>query len=65
MTAGSARLAFKGETLRGLLLSAFAWSTIGRIVGIAAIVAFVAAGAMVVLVALGVRHHHRLATSER
>ena len=32
---------FKGETLRGLLLSTFAWSTIGRIAGIAAIAAFV------------------------
>ncbi|NLV56487.1 MAG: hypothetical protein GXY13_12840 [Acidimicrobiales bacterium] len=45
---------FKGETLRGLLLSSYAWSTIGRIAGIAATVAFVAAGLMVVLVVLGV-----------
>jgi hypothetical protein len=47
---------FKGETLRGLLLSTFAWSTIGRIAGIAATVAFVAAGLMTVLVILGVFH---------
>jgi hypothetical protein len=45
---------FKGETLRGLLLSTFAWSTIGRIAGIAAIFAFVAAALMVVLVLVGV-----------
>jgi hypothetical protein len=51
---------FKGETLRGLLLSAFAWSTIGRIAGIAATVAFVAAGAMVVLVAFGFVHLRRV-----
>jgi hypothetical protein len=51
---------FKGETLRGLLLSTFAWTTLGRIAGIAAIVSFLAAAVMVVLVALGMRHHHKL-----
>jgi hypothetical protein len=50
---------FRGETLRGLLLSTFAWSTIGRIAGIAAIIAFIAAGAMVVLVVLGLFHRFR------
>jgi hypothetical protein len=50
---------FKGETLRGLLLSTYAWSTIGRIAGIAAIAAFVAAGAMLVLVVLGFAHRSR------
>jgi hypothetical protein len=50
---------FKGETLRGLLLSAYAWSTVGTIAGIAAIGAFLAAGVMAVLVALGVVHHRR------
>jgi hypothetical protein len=47
---------FKGETLRGLLLSTYAWSTIGQIAGIAAIVCFVAAGVMLVLVILGLVH---------
>jgi hypothetical protein len=50
---------FRGETLRGLLLSTFAWSTIGRIAGIAAIIAFIAAGAMTVLVMLGLFHRFR------
>ena len=50
---------FRGETLRGLLLSTFAWSTIGRIAGIAATIAFIAAGAMVVLVVLGLFHRFR------
>ena len=50
---------FKGETLRGLLLSAYAWSTVGRIAGIAAVFAFVAAGAMLVLVVMGLVHHRR------
>jgi hypothetical protein len=54
---------FKGETLRGLLLSTFAWSTIGRIAGIAAIVSFVAAGVMLVLVIAGLVHRSRTATS--
>jgi hypothetical protein len=49
---------FRGETLRGLLLSTYAWSTIGTIAGIAAIAAFVAAAAMVVLVVLGLVHRH-------
>lgn len=51
---------FKGETLRGLLLSAYAWSTVGTIAGIAAIGAFVAAAIMAVLVALGMVHHHKV-----
>ena len=50
---------FRGETLRGLLLSTFAWSTIGRIAGIAATVAFIAAAAMLVLVILGLFHRFR------
>ena len=50
---------FRGETLRGLLLSTFAWSTIGEIAGIAAIVAFVGAGVMALLVVLGLVHRTR------
>lgn len=51
---------FKGETLRGLLLSAFAWATVGQIAGYAAIAAFTAAAVMLVLVGLGMRHHHKV-----
>ncbi len=51
---------FKGETLRGLLLSAYAWATVGQIAGYAAIAAFVAGVAMFVLVLLGLRHHHKV-----
>jgi hypothetical protein len=47
---------FKGETLRGLLLSAYAWSTVGRIAGLAAIGAVVAAGLMAILVIFGFNH---------
>ncbi|MEO5722975.1 MAG: hypothetical protein ABIQ39_06350 [Ilumatobacteraceae bacterium] len=45
---------FTGETLRGLLLTAYAWSTVGRIAGYAAIGAFVASGLMLILVVIGV-----------
>ncbi len=51
---------FKGETLRGLLLSSYAWSTVGRIAGIAAVVAFVAAGATAVLVGAGIYHLRKM-----
>jgi len=50
---------FRGETLRGLLLSAFAWSTIGRIAGIAAWVAFAGAVVMAILVIAGMVHLRR------
>ncbi|HEU5150833.1 MAG TPA: hypothetical protein VFU19_10065 [Iamia sp.] len=47
---------FKGETLRGLLLSSYAWSTIGRIAGIASVVAYAAGAGMALLVGAGVVH---------
>jgi hypothetical protein len=56
---GQRNTLFKGETLRGLLLSAYAWSTVGTIAGIAAIGAFIAAAIMAVLVGLGLMHHRR------
>ncbi len=51
---------FKGETLRGLLLSAYAWDTIGQISGIAAVAAFAAAGLMTLLVVFGLVHLGRM-----
>ena len=50
---------FRGEMLRGALLNTYAWSTIGRIAGIAAIVAFIAAVAMAALVIAGIVHTRR------
>ena len=47
---------FRGETLRGLLLNAYAFSTIGYIAFIASIVAFVGAGVTAVLAVLGFAH---------
>jgi hypothetical protein len=47
---------FKGEMLRGTLLNAYAWSTMGRIAGIAATVAFAGAALLAVLSVAGVVH---------
>ncbi|MEP9363247.1 hypothetical protein ABLE68_09800 [Nocardioides sp. CN2-186] len=54
---------FMGNTLRGLLLYGYAFATIGTIAGIAAIAAFVGAGALLVLFALGIWHARRAASS--
>ena len=51
---------FRGETLRGLLLSSYAWSTIGRIAAIAAWVAFAGAAVMAALVTAGLMHLRRI-----
>jgi hypothetical protein len=50
---------FKGETLRGLLLNAYAFGTMGTIAGIAAIAAFIAAAVMLILSGLGLMHARR------
>jgi hypothetical protein len=52
--------AFKGETLRGLLLSAYAFGAMGMIAGIAAIAAFIAAAVMLILSGLGLMHARRV-----
>jgi hypothetical protein len=56
--AGQRNSLFKGETLRGLLLSAYAWATVGTIAGYASYAALAAGGVMLVLVAFGIRHRH-------
>jgi hypothetical protein len=48
--------AFKGETLRGLLLNAYAFDTMGQLALIAAIVSFSGAGLMLLLSILGFFH---------
>jgi len=59
--AGQRDTLFKGETLRGLLLSSYAWSTIGTIAGIAAWVVFAGAALMAALSLLGIVHLRRTA----
>jgi hypothetical protein len=50
---------FRGTTLRGLLLNAYAFGTVGTIAGIAAIVSWVAAAALFVLALAGFAHARR------
>ena len=49
-----------GNTLRGLLLYGYAFATMGTIAGIAAIVSFVGALVLLVLVGLGLWHARRV-----
>ena len=55
---------FKGETLRGLLLNAYAFGTMATIAGIAAIAAWIAAVFMLALSALGLWHGRRTPESQ-
>jgi len=53
-------LAFKGETLRGLLLNAYAFGTMGTIAMYAAWSSFIGAAAMLLLTLLGLLHLRRV-----
>ena len=54
---------FKGETLRGLLLNAYAFGTMATIAGVAAIAAFAGAALMLLLGILGLIHSRRTPSS--
>lgn len=62
--AGTVNTMFKGETLRGLLLNAYAFGTMGMIAGIAAVFAFIGAGVLLVLSALGLWHSRRVPSAK-
>jgi hypothetical protein len=47
---------FKGETLRGLLLTSYGFSELGAKAALAATVAYIAAGVMLVLAIFGLIH---------
>jgi hypothetical protein len=57
--AGQVATMFKGETLRGLLLNGYAFWKMGQIAAIAAVAAFVGAGILLLLAALGFVHLRR------
>lgn len=57
--AGQVQTVFRGETLRGLLLNAYAFGTMGQIALIAAICSFAAAGILLILSVLGYAHLRR------
>jgi hypothetical protein len=58
--AGQVATVFKGTTLRGLLLEAYAFWTFGQIALVAAIVSFVLAGIMLLLTVFGLLHLRRV-----
>jgi hypothetical protein len=61
--AAQVQLMFRGETLRSMLLNAYAFGTMGMIAGIAAIAAFIAAAVMLILGGLGLAHARRVSPS--
>lgn len=56
---GKVDTAFRGETLRGLLLNAYAFGKMASIAGYVALIALVAAGLLLLLSALGAVHARR------
>jgi len=61
---GIAQTLFQGTTLRGLLLEAYAFWTMGQIALWAAVAAFVLAGVMLFLTVLGALHLRRVPAEE-
>ncbi len=59
--AAQVQTVFRGETLRSMLLNAYGFWTMGQIMLISAIVAFVGAGLMLILSGLGLYHSRRTA----
>jgi hypothetical protein len=57
---GQVATAFKGETLRGMLLNAYAFGTMATIALYGAIVAFAGAGLLFLLALLGIVHARRI-----
>ncbi len=55
---------FRGETLRGLLLNAYAFGTMATLAGIAAILTFVGAGVMLLLSLLGLLHSRKTSVTQ-
>ena len=62
---GQVQTLFRGETLRGMLLNAYAFWKIGQIALYSAIVSFVGAAIMLVLTLLGLRHLRRVTPGEQ
>jgi hypothetical protein len=57
--AGTVNTMFKGETLRGLLLNAYAFGKMGMLAGIGAIVSFIGGGVLILLSIMGLMHGRR------
>ena len=63
--AGQKATLFQGETLRGLLLTSYAFAEMGKIAGYAAIAAFIGAVLFLILGVLGLWHARRARQSEQ
>ena len=63
--AGQVQTLFRGETLRGLLLNAYAWDTMAAIAFIAAWVSLTAGVILFVLAYFGLRHARRTEITEQ
>lgn len=61
---GQVQTMFRGETLRGLLLNAYAFGTMGDIMFIASIVTFSGAGLLLILSILGLVHLSRTSAEQ-
>ncbi len=62
--AGQVQTVFRGETLRGLLLNAYAFGTMGTIAFYASMVAYVGAALLLLLSLLGLMHLRRVDPQE-
>ncbi|MGO9030128.1 MAG: hypothetical protein ACLQOZ_16050 [Acidimicrobiales bacterium] len=62
--AGEVATVFKGTTLRGLLLEAYAFWKMGQIAFYAALTCFIAAGVMLILTILGYLHLRKVPSTE-
>ncbi|MDQ1629421.1 MAG: hypothetical protein QOI54_3165 [Actinomycetota bacterium] len=62
--AASVQTAFRGETLRGLLLNAYAFDTMGKLALYSGIAAFIGAGVLLLMSLLGFLHLYRVDPEE-
>jgi hypothetical protein len=62
---GKVQSLFRGETLRGLLLTAYAFYTVGQIAFIGSIVAWVLGAIMLLVTVISVRHLRHVAPKQR
>jgi hypothetical protein len=61
---GQANTLFKGNALRGLLLNAYAFGTMGQLALVAAVVSFAGAAILLILSILGLMHARRVTPEE-
>ncbi len=63
--AGQVQTVFRGETLRGLLLNAYAFDTMANVANVAAVVALLAGALLFIFALLGFNHSGRVSKSSK